>query len=85
LLEYSVGGKKEGGHRIGFQVIRRQEGVIFQFCACFCGKCTSPNKFQLLESKKPKKAKHSFTLWVLSLESIPTIRNLNNILQLVRK
>jgi len=67
-LEYSFGGKKEGGHRIGCRVIKRKKGVIAQFFARFYGKCTSPNKFELLESKK---AKHSFTLWALSLESIP--------------
>jgi len=59
LLEYSVGGKKEGGHRIVLWIIRRKKAVIFQFCARFCGKCASRNKFELLESKKLKKAKHS--------------------------
>jgi len=72
LFEYSVDGKKGGGHGIGFRVIRRQKGVILKFSARFCGKCTSPNKFELkLNLKKTKKAKHSFTLWVLGFESIP--------------
>jgi len=71
LLEDSVSEKKLGGHRIGFCGIRRQKWVIFQLCARFCGKTKSPNKFEFLESNNRRKAKNSFRLKMLSLESIP--------------